>query len=297
MELIYAHEQRSPGIGMALREIYYTLKHVYPTQAAVQTGLRKVCGMTGLSQDVLGVFPMAKGLLAGCVSVACGAQGKRRRSADSSQTLVDARVDPWSINAHSVMPGAVQLEFIQQPEFVLVVEKETVFRRLVAERIWELVPCVLITGRGQPDHATRAVLHQIVQIIPKQTQVVGLVDYNPYGVRILATYRFGASAPPGSARSDAGISKLGWLGLHARDIAALPASTGAKQAMTQVDVRACAALLTGPQLAEAPLWQGEVDTMTQLGCKVELDSIAHAGMHASMAEFVVEKLAAGLVIW
>jgi meiotic recombination protein SPO11 len=36
-----------------------------------------------------------------------------------------------------------------------VVEKDAIFQRLVEDRLFEALPCVLITGRGMPDIASR----------------------------------------------------------------------------------------------------------------------------------------------
>jgi hypothetical protein len=46
--------------------------------------------------------------------------------------------------------------------FILVVEKDAIFQRLVEDRLFDAVPCVLITGRGMPDIASRwAALQQL----------------------------------------------------------------------------------------------------------------------------------------
>jgi DNA topoisomerase VI subunit A len=46
---------------------------------------------------------------------------------------------------------------------ILVVEKDAIFQRLAEDRLWEVLPCVLITAKGFPDLATRAFLHKVGQ--------------------------------------------------------------------------------------------------------------------------------------
>jgi meiotic recombination protein SPO11 len=46
----------------------------------------------------------------------------------------------------------------QYATWVLVVEKDAIFQRLTDDRIWELLPCIIITARGMPDFATRIFL-------------------------------------------------------------------------------------------------------------------------------------------
>jgi DNA topoisomerase VI subunit A len=40
--------------------------------------------------------------------------------------------------------------------WLIVVEKDAVFQRLVEDRIFDHIPCVLVTAKGMPDLATRA---------------------------------------------------------------------------------------------------------------------------------------------
>jgi meiotic recombination protein SPO11 len=40
-------------------------------------------------------------------------------------------------------------------EFVLIVEKDAAFMRLAEDRFYNQYPCIIITGKGQPDLSTR----------------------------------------------------------------------------------------------------------------------------------------------
>jgi len=77
------------------------------------------------------------------------------------------------------------LRFQTSARFILVVEKETVFSRLLRERLDALMPIVLVTGRGFPDVPTRTFLHHLAAAFP-HVPVVGLADWNPHGVAILS---------------------------------------------------------------------------------------------------------------
>ena len=46
--------------------------------------------------------------------------------------------------------------------YLLVVEKDAVFQRLAEDRAWSSLPLVLITARGMPDLATRALAAKLV---------------------------------------------------------------------------------------------------------------------------------------
>ena len=72
-------------------------------------------------------------------------------------------------------------------QFILVVEKECIFRRLVEDKIWySNLPCIILTGCGFPDFATRAFLSQLYTQL--KLPIYGLSDWNPYGLGIMLCY-------------------------------------------------------------------------------------------------------------
>ncbi len=98
--------------------------------------------------------------------------------------------DPMSISSHWITNPAVQCD-PGQSRFVLVIEKEGIFSRLVEDKFWMRLPCVLITGKGFPDLATRAMVHQVSARF--RLPVYGLADCNPFGLALLLTYKFGSA--------------------------------------------------------------------------------------------------------
>ncbi|CAN6327577.1 unnamed protein product [Urochloa humidicola] len=78
-----------------------------------------------------------------------------------------------------------------QIKYVLLVEKETIFQYLASKLFHERECCILITGKGEPDVATRILLRKLrdkFSTIP----FYGLFDCNPHGLQILSTYCFGS---------------------------------------------------------------------------------------------------------
>ena len=97
------------------------------------------------------------------------------------------------------------------PRCVIVVEKEGIYNRLSEDRFFERFPCVLVTGKGFPDLATRALvwtLHHEVGL-----PVVGLCDCNPYGIGVLHTYHAGSDRI-GIDGGNRYSVPIGWLGLR-----------------------------------------------------------------------------------
>ena len=124
--------------------------------------------------------------------------------------------------------------------FILVVEKHAVFAHLLREGLPRLIPCVLLTAQGFPTHAAHRLLANLHAAVPRAA-VVGLVDYNPHGLAILAAYRWSSggqgnaadavsssthSCVPGWARMKAAMPESGfcavaalrWLGVRAAQV-------------------------------------------------------------------------------
>ncbi len=63
--------------------------------------------------------------------------------------------------------------------YVIVIEKDAIFQRLVDDGFAELVGAILVTAKGMPDMATRAFLHTMTMALP---------FLKPFAGNVLNTY-------------------------------------------------------------------------------------------------------------
>ncbi|KAL6570850.1 hypothetical protein OROGR_000400 [Orobanche gracilis] len=98
-------------------------------------------------------------------------------------------------------------DIISVSEYILVVEKESVFQRLANDHFCRQNRCIV--GRGYPDIPTRRFLHLLMEklLLP----VYCLVDCDPYGIDILTTYRFGSMHMSYDSKS-LRLPEMRWLG-------------------------------------------------------------------------------------
>lgn len=75
-------------------------------------------------------------------------------------------------------------------EFIILVEKEAAYMRLAEDRFYQRYPCIIITGKGQPDVATRLFLRRLTDTL--KIPVLAMVDSDPYGLKILSVYMSGS---------------------------------------------------------------------------------------------------------
>lgn len=87
----------------------------------------------------------------------------------------------------------LQMQISPATKYLLVIEKEGIYRKLCEDRFHERVPCIMVTGCGYPDIATRALVSKVSRRFPS-LEVIGICDYNPHGAALLLTYRFPSAA-------------------------------------------------------------------------------------------------------
>lgn len=98
--------------------------------------------------------------------------------------------------------------------FVLIVEKDTIFSKLISQRIFETIgkDIILITAKGYPDLCTRHIVQRLS--VEHKLPIYALFDADPFGIEILLIYQFG------SRKMSYDISKylicpnIQWLGIH-----------------------------------------------------------------------------------
>ncbi|KAB8360640.1 hypothetical protein FH972_024378 [Carpinus fangiana] len=191
-------------------DMYYKDPALFGSQTLVDRIVDDIAHTFHLPRQALNVTAAAKGLVAG--------------------SLVIRRQDGSTVDCASDSEGTLicPVQYsdtydLSTTKWVLVIEKEAVFRALASsEEVWTIVSRegLILTGKGYPDIATRALLHQI-SLASAHIPIHALVDYDPDGIAILSTYRHGSSslAHEGLALV---TPTLQWTGLRSADVDNVP---------------------------------------------------------------------------
>ena len=163
------------------RELYYVYPHHFQTQQQCNNAILECASLLGVEREDLNLRASSRGLYAGVVRVLEPGIGEIDGISLSDPMPISSN---WITNpeVHCDPTGA---------QFILVIEKEGIFDRLHQDRFWRRLPCVLVTGRGFPDLATRALVHQLSTRF--SLPVYGLADCNPFGLALLLTYKLGSA--------------------------------------------------------------------------------------------------------
>ncbi|CAM9372082.1 unnamed protein product [Chrysoparadoxa australica] len=221
------------------RELYYYYNQIFTDQREANGAIQLACAMLEEPRHALGLVASSRGYYHGRL--------KLRRAGSTGEF-----VDPHSSGTTAGLSIrhewiAEALEVVTDARFILVIEKDGVFMRLLQDGFPDKVPCILVTGCGFPAVAVRAMVKQLMTVL--SLPAYGLVDGGPYGASVLRTYKYGSrSTFEGAAyRCD-----INWLGLRPSQLHELSLPPTSLVPLTQRD-RSCAEGLLGGAIAQALL--------------------------------------------
>ncbi|XP_023536168.1 meiotic recombination protein SPO11-1 [Cucurbita pepo subsp. pepo] len=257
------------------RDIYYMHPSVFTDQSVVDRAINDICILLQCSRHNLNVVSVGNGLVMGWLRFAEAG----RRS--------DCIKKPNS--AHSIPVQVEEVTDIASPaNYILVVEKESVFQRLANDHFCSRNRCIVISGRGYPDVPTRRFLRLLVDVLA--LPAFCLVDCDPYGFDILTTYRFGSMQMAYDAKY-LRIPQLHWLGAFASDSDTYNLPQQCLIPLTLEDKRRTEALLLRCYLRrEVPHWRLELESMLQRGVKFEIEALSVHNISFLSEEYLPSKI-------
>ena len=104
--------------------------------------------MIGCTRSSLNVVASEKGIVVGRIIFEDDGD-----TIDCTKMGVGGKAIPPSIDRVTSIRGDAQ--------FILLIEKDAAFMRLAEDRFYNTYPCVIMTGKGQPDVATRLFLNKV----------------------------------------------------------------------------------------------------------------------------------------
>lgn len=148
------------------RDVYYRCPSLFGKQAVVDRIVDSVVARLGVRRSATGIVAAPKGLLAGCGTLSLTPTPGQDAAAAILEPQASLHLSP--ARATSV-PDVDVLEGIEtQAQWILVVEKEAVFRTLLECRFADSATSkgIIMTGRGYPDLASRDFLTRLCEEKP-----------------------------------------------------------------------------------------------------------------------------------
>ncbi|CBZ50317.1 unnamed protein product [Neospora caninum Liverpool] len=255
-----------------LMSLFYRLVNVFDTQAQVNVQLQQIVSWLEIPRDCLNVFASQKGLVAGMLTFLKGSLTLDCRRTGTGVLISETLLEVDKIESHA--------------SYIIVVEKDAVFQTLCEQQIWNIIPCILITGKGFPDFATRKLLRHLQMSLNIESFQCGYVgDFDPHGISIFLSYQYGSKAFEGPLVR---CAVLHWIGLCSEDLKQLP-----------LDVRLCLlnrdrallkSLLVHPKIRNCERLKEQCLFMMEHDTKFEIEAITSLGFDYLARYYIPSKI-------
>ncbi|KAM3735926.1 hypothetical protein ACB098_10G124400 [Castanea mollissima] len=258
------------------RELFYKLlcdsPDYFTSQLQVNRTIQDVVALLRCSRFSLGIMASSRGLVAG-----------RLLLQESNEEVVDCSA--CGSSGHAISGDLNLLEKLilkTDARYIIVVEKHAIFQRLAEDRMFNQIPSILITAKGYPDIATRFLLHRLSRAFP-DLPILALVDWNPAGLGILCTFKFGSIGMGLEAYRYA--CNVKWLGLRGDDLQLIPEQSMVP--LKQRDLQIATSLMSSEILQEN--YRKELAVMVQLGQRVEIEALYFHG-YSYLGKYIAKKI-------
>uniref|UniRef100_J3MQI6 Meiotic recombination protein SPO11-2 n=1 Tax=Oryza brachyantha TaxID=4533 RepID=J3MQI6_ORYBR len=261
------------------RELFYKLLSDSPSyfscQRHINQTVQDVVSLLRCTRQSLGIMASSRGALIGRIVL----QGLGEEHVDCSILGPSGHAITGDLNVLS------KLIFSSDARYLILVEKDAIFQRLAEDRIYNHLPSILITAKGYPDLATRFILHRLSLTFPNMP-IFALVDWNPAGLAILCTYKYGSISM--GLESYRYACNVKWLGLRGDDLQLIPQS--AYQELKPRDLQIAKSLLSSKFLQEKH--RAELTLMLEMGKRAEIEALYSHGFDF-LGKYVARKVVQG----
>jgi len=275
LELI--HQILQNNIHVTKRELFYNAVDLFQDQKNSDKAIEDAAVLLRTTRNSTHIVAGAKGVAVGRIKL---------RDKGQEIDLLKMGSGAWNIS-----PFLEQVEIIDSDaEFVLVVEKEAAMIRLTEVEWWNKWPCVLLSGKGLPDIATRMFLKMITRDL--KIPAFCLVDSDPYGHYIYSVYLRGSKRLSYESPFLA-TPNLKLLGVLSKDLDHYKIPKLARLPMTKYDLERTDQMLEEPFVKNRKNWVQDLRLMRRTKQKAEIQALAMHGFEYMTESYLPEKLTVG----
>jgi DNA topoisomerase-6 subunit A len=272
------------GQTTSIRDMYYMLKHTiegskintFDDQEESDPIIEDLEVTLDCLREELGLYASTRGALVGELTLE-----------DSGDTINARRMGSggWGI------PSIVEPEIVKfkacDAEFILLVEKDAMWRRLNEDKFWKKHKCILVHGQGQPPRGVRRLLHRMVKELNLPLYV--FVDNDPWGYYIHSVVKQGSINLAYESQRMA-VPSAKFLGLSAFDRKKFDLPGSVLIDLNKKDIDRANQILGYPWIANHKGWQREIKKLLSNGFKMELEALSALGLSFVGEEYLPKKI-------
>jgi len=287
------HEALKHEDHPTIRDLYYYTLHTiegtevetFNSQDESNTIFQDIEVMTGLLREQMGVVAESRGAMVGQAIL------------ESKGNRIDC--SKFGIGAFNIPSLCDQIPILDvDADYVLVVEKDAIFQRLNDYEFWRKNKCILITGKGQADRATRRMVRRLSE--EWELPIYVLTDADPFGWYIYSTYKAGSiSLSYESFRLACPEAKF--LGMTMTDLDRYEIPKDHLIKANDIDIKRAKELLVADEVTGQPRypwfhnskkWRQEIKLFLNRRVKAEIESKSSKGFRFLSDVYLPEKITA-----
>ena len=263
----------------SLHTIEGTKEKTFDDQTESDTILEDLEVSLGSLREELHIFAKKRGTMVGNITVV-----------DNGDEIDCRRMGTGGYAIPSICePDVIEFKKVDA-DFVLHVEKDTVWQRFNEDRFWETHNCILTEGSGQPPRGVRRMLHRLNK--EHGLPIYCLLDCDPWGHYIYSVIKQGSISLAFESQRLA-IPDAKFMGIRAIDYDRCDLSDDVKIDLSDRDITRAKQIAAYPWFEGNTQWQKEIKKMLSNGFKMEVESLITKDISYVTESYVPERLEAG----
>jgi DNA topoisomerase-6 subunit A len=275
------------GKTTSLRGMFYMLKHTiegtkentFDDQNECDTIIEDVEVLLASLREELHLYADKRGEIVGNIILT-----------DSGDEIDCSRMGSGGYAIPSIVePEVIQLDRKKcDAQFVLHVEKGTVWQRFNEDKFWRKHKCILTHGAGQPPRGVRRMLYRLHNELA--LPIYCLLDNDPWGYYIYSVLKQGSINLAFESQRMA-IPDARFLGLRSKDFERCQLSDSVKIALNENDRKRARQIAGYPWFEKKREWQREIKRRLENDFKLEVESLISKDISYVTEQYVPARLA------
>lgn len=274
------------GKSTSLRGLFYSLKGdiegtketTFDDQSECDPIVEDVEVLLSSIREELHIFAENKGSMVGNIVIT-----------DRGDEIDCSRMGSGGYSIPSIVePDVIQLDPKKcKAEFVLHVEKGTVWQRFNEDKFWRTHNCILTHGGGQPPRGVRRLLHRLHNDL--KLPIYCVLDNDPWGYYIYSVIKQGSINLAFESQRMA-VPDAKYLGLRSIDLERCELPNSVKISLSDNDRKRLKQVAKYPWFEKKREWQREIQKMLSNDFKLEVESLIKKDISYVTEQYVPARL-------
>jgi DNA topoisomerase VI subunit A len=266
----------------SIRDLFYMTKHTlskgentFDDQSESDVIIEDLEVTIGALREDLNLFASNRGTMVGNLTLI-----------DSGDTINCRRIGSGGYGIPSIVEDRVLRLKKCDADFILLIEKDAVWRRLNEDKFWKKYNCIMIQSSGQTSRGVRRLVRRLHE--EKGLPVYVLVDNDPWGLYIYSVIKQGSiNLAYESARM--AVPEARFLGLSSFDREKFELPNVVTIALDKNDEKRAKQMMGYPWFKNKQ-WQKELKKLLDSKVKLELEALSSKGISFISEHYLPQKL-------